>query len=100
LPPTDEITPVPEPPCPPEIQVNGVCPPTDEITPVPEPPPPDFPDAGPEVCGEEPSPEEVPTDSDDGTNGNGNDNGNGEDGSNGDGDDNEGSEEIPTVPLG
>ena len=41
------------PPCPPETQVNGVCPPTDEITPLPEPPPPDCPEAGPEICGEE-----------------------------------------------
>ena len=84
-PPTDEITPVPEPPCPPETMENGVCPPTDEITPVPEPPPPDCPEAGPEACGEEPPPEEVPPDSDDGTNGNGNDNGNGADGSSGNG---------------
>jgi hypothetical protein len=102
-PPTDDLTPVPElppPDCPPEVQENGVCPPTDDLTPVPEPPTPDCPEAGPELCGEEPPPEEVPPDSDDGTNDNGNDNGNGEDGSNGGGDDNENGEDIPSVPLG
>jgi hypothetical protein len=52
---------------------------------VPEPPLPECPDAGPEVCGEEPPPEGVPPDSDDDTNGNGNGNGNGEDESNGNG---------------
>ena len=32
---------------------NEVCPPTDELTPIPGPPPPECPDAGPEVCGED-----------------------------------------------
>jgi hypothetical protein len=101
-PPTDDITPVPEPPtpCPPDAPESEDCPPTDDITPIPEPPPPDCPEAGPELCGEEPPPEEIPPDSDEDTNGNDNDNGNGENGSNGNGDDSEGSEDIPTVPLG
>ena len=32
---------------------NEVCPPTDEPSPVPEPPTPECPDAGPELCDEE-----------------------------------------------
>jgi hypothetical protein len=110
-PPTDEITPPPcppeiqvngvcppspEPPCPPETLVNGVCPPTDEITPVPGPP--DCPEAGPELCGDEPPPEDGPDTGSDGNDndsgsgsGNGNEDGNGEDGSNGNGDDDTGS---------
>ena len=96
---------LPPTPCPLDAQGNEVCPPTDGPTPIPGPPPPECPEAGPEVCDEEPPPPEEPPDSNGmetemDTNGNGNDNGNGEDGSNGDGDDNEGSEEIPTVPFG
>jgi hypothetical protein len=83
--------------------VNGDCPPTDEITPVPGPPPPDCPEAGPELCGEEPPPEDGTGDA---GNGEGNDNGedgddgtgNGEDGSNGNGDDNEAEENSGLVP--
>jgi hypothetical protein len=96
--PTPRPSPEPPTPCPIDDEGNEVCPPTDELTPVPGPPPPECPEAGPEVCGEEPPPVEVPPDSDDGTNGNGNDNGNGEDGSNGNGDDNEGEEGGGTVP--
>jgi hypothetical protein len=100
-PPTDELTPEP---CPPEVQVNGVCPPTDDLTPVPEPPPPDCPEAGAEVCGEESPPEEPPGPGDNGEDGSdeddGNGNGNGEDGSNGNGGDNEGGGDIPAVPFG
>jgi hypothetical protein len=69
-------------PCPLDAEGNEVCPPTDEPSLVPEPSLPECPEAGPEVCGEEPPPEEVPPDSDDDTNGNGNGNGNGEDGLN------------------
>jgi hypothetical protein len=54
-PPTDEPTPEP---CPIDAAGNEVCPPTDEPTPMPKPPPPECPVAGPEVCGEEPPPEE------------------------------------------
>jgi hypothetical protein len=93
-PPTDDPTPVPEPPpCPPEVQVNGVCPPTDYPTPVPEPTPPDCPEAGPEVCGEEPPAEEPPGSGDNGEDdngegdGSGDGNNNGGDGSDGDGND-------------
>jgi hypothetical protein len=50
--------------CPLDAERNEVCPPTDEPSPVPEPPLPECPDAGPEVCGEEPPPEGVPPDSD------------------------------------
>jgi hypothetical protein len=62
-PPTDEITPEPEPipgPEPPDNETDPicplnaegieVCPPTDGPTPVPEPPPPDCPEAGPDEC--------------------------------------------------
>jgi hypothetical protein len=77
---------------------------------IPEPQPPECPDAGPEVCGEEPPPEDG-ADSGDDANGNGNDNdsgngngnGDGEDGSsgNGDGDDNEdGGGLAPVPPFG
>jgi hypothetical protein len=102
-PPTDEPTPVPEPPtpCPPDAPESEVCPPTDDITPVPEPPQPDCPEAGPDVCGEEPPPEEVPPDSNGNGNGNGNDgndDGNGEDGSSGNGDNGGGEEGGGTVP--
>jgi hypothetical protein len=92
-----DTTPSPEPPCPPETLVNGVCPPTDEITPVPGPPPPDCPEAGPELCGEEPPPEDGPdpggdgNDNDGSGSGNGNEDGNGEDDSNGNGDNQGGS---------
>ena len=101
-----KTTPSPEPlpPCPPEVQENGVCPPTDEITPVPQPPL-DCPEAGPELCGDEPPPGDGLDSSGDGSdndngggNGNGNDNGNGEDWANGNGDDNEGEESGGTVP--
>ena len=95
--------PSPEPPtpCPPTAEGIEDCPPTDEPTPIPGPPTPECPDAGPEVCGEEPPPEEVPPDSDDDTDDtddNGNDNENGEDGSNEEGDDNEDGGGISTVP--
>ena len=77
-----------EPPiCPLDAEGNEVCPPTDELTPIPGPPPPECPDAGPEVCGEDTP---LPPDSDaDADNGNGNGeaggDGNGEGGSNGNG---------------
>ena len=94
--PESEFGPPPSPPSPPtpcplNAQDNEVCPPTDGPTPIPGPPPPDCPEAGPEVCDEQPPPPDEDPDSngdaagDDRTNGNGNDNGNGEDGSNGDG---------------
>jgi hypothetical protein len=69
-------------PCPLDAEGNEVCPPTDEPSLVPELSLPECPEAGPEVCDEEPPPEEVPPDSDDDTNGNGNGNENGEDGLN------------------
>jgi uncharacterized membrane protein YgcG len=86
--------PSPPTPCPLDAQGNEVCPPTDEPTPIPGPPTPQCPEAGPEVCDEEPTPppDEDPDsngdaagDGDGDSNGNGNGNGNGEDGSNGDG---------------
>jgi hypothetical protein len=89
-PPTDDPTPMPEPPtpCPPDVQVNGVCPPTDDPTPVPEPPTPveDIPTL----------PEEPPGDNGEDDNGEGDGTGNGEDGSNGNGGD--GEEDAGTVP--
>jgi hypothetical protein len=97
-PPPDNITtPSPEPPtpCPPETLVNGVCPPTDDLTPVPGPP--DCPEAGPELCGDEPPPEDGPgtggggDDNDNDNGGSGNGDGNGEDDSNENGDDDGGS---------
>jgi hypothetical protein len=96
------------PPCSIDAQGNGVCPPTDDPTPVPEPPPPECPGAGPEICGQVPPTEEPPAGSNgngdgDGNgdgNGDGDDNGNGDDGSNGGGDGNENGEDIPSVPLG
>jgi hypothetical protein len=88
--------------CPLDAQGNEVCPPTDESTPIPGPPTPQCPEAGPDVCGEEPpTPPEEPPGSNGNGNGNGNDgndNGNGGDGSNGDEDDNEGEEGGGTVP--
>jgi hypothetical protein len=88
--------PSPEPPtlCPLNAEGIEVCPPTDEPSPVPEPPP-ECPDAGPELCGEEPPPEEPPG-TDGNENGNGDDNENGEDESNENEDDNE--EGGGTVP--
>jgi hypothetical protein len=105
-PPDNETDPIV---CPLNAEGIRVCPPTDEPSPIPGPPTPQCPEAGPDVCDEEPAPppEEPPDSNGNGngngdSNGNGNDNGNGDgqDGSNGDGDDNEGSEEIPTVPFG
>jgi uncharacterized membrane protein YgcG len=94
--PENEFGPPPSPPspttpCPLDAQGNEVCPPTDGPTPIPGPPPPECPEAGPEVCDEEPPPPDEDPDSngdaagDGDSNGNGNGNGNGEDGSNGDG---------------
>jgi hypothetical protein len=51
-----------------------------------EPPTPECPGAGPEICGEEPPPQE-PIDSNGDTNGNGNGKGDGDTGSDGNGDD-------------
>ena len=97
------------PPCAPDADGNEICPPSDELTPVPPTdgatpvpePSPKCPDAGPELCGEEPLPEDGPdtaegngndndNDSSSGS-GNGNEDGNGEDDSNGNGDDDGGS---------
>jgi hypothetical protein len=80
------------PPTPPQCAIddsgNEVCPPTDEPTPMPEPPTLECPEAGPDICGEEPPAEEEPPDSNGNSNGNGNSgsegDGNGGDGSNGD----------------
>jgi hypothetical protein len=86
-----------------ECKGNSKPTPTPPVTPTPEPTPipritPECPKAGPEICGEEPPPEELPDSGDNGEDGYGN--GNGDDASNENGDGDEEGEDIPAVPFG